>query len=119
MKPQELAEAYLKNYRSGLDEDFWAFEEVNEACNNFETGLEITLALISATTNDQELSYVAAGPVEDMLNMHGTKAMEAFEKAATHSKKTLEALAGVWLSESNEAYSSWKQLMNKHNLINC
>jgi len=118
MKPQELAEAYLKNYRTRLDEDFWAFEEVNEACNNFESGLEITLALISSANNEQELSYVAAGPVEDMLTMHGNKAMEAFEKAILNSDKILEALAGVWLSESNEVYSTWKQLMNKHNLLN-
>jgi hypothetical protein len=49
----------------GLEEHADAFANVLEACNDFDTGMSVTLALIAEARNEGELAYVAAGPVED------------------------------------------------------
>ena len=114
MSPDVLAAAYLAQYRSGNEEDFQAFEDVINACGVLDTGLAVTLRLIEIASNDTELSYIAAGPVEDMLIWHGKPAIEAFGSAAEQSIKVRQALAGVWISAKYEAFAPWKVLMDRY-----
>lgn len=111
MSPQDLASAYLKHYRSGDADDFWAFEDVINACGNLRDGFPVAMALISQAQDDLELAYVAAGPVEDLLKWHGVPALALFEKAAENSGKVRRALANVWIKDTDEAYSGWLALM--------
>lgn len=96
---QELAQAYLKQYRIGSEDDFWAFESVVEACNDLDFGVKLTLSLIVQSENEMELAYIAAGPLEDLLKLHGNKAIPEFEKASEYSEKVRIALSGVWIDE--------------------
>jgi hypothetical protein len=114
MLADSLATTYLKQYRTGASEDFWAFEAILEACGNLATGLPVVLELIELAVDDSELSYVAAGPVEDLLKWHGKAAIAAFEKAAVHSTKVRQALAGVWINADDDAFSDWKRLMEEY-----
>jgi len=110
---QELARAYLAGMR-GLPEPQDAYADVLEACNDFEKGLEVTLALIAEARTEGELAYVAAGPLEDMLKLHGARAIPALEAAAESSENVRKALSGVYLSEHHEAFSEWRRLVSKY-----
>lgn len=114
MSPDVLAAAYLKQYRTGADEDSWAFEEVLEVCGELQAGLALTLRLLELAADDTELAYVAAGPVEDLLKWHGKAAAAAFEKAAAQSEKVRRALSAVWLNQGHEAFAQWKRLMDMY-----
>ncbi len=113
MTSQELAEAYLQHYRSGSKEDSWAFDEVVEACNDLESGIKVTLSLLAFAKNEIEISYIAAGPVEDILKWHGNKAIPYFENASQYSENVRKALAGVWINEKDKAFSEWERLITK------
>jgi hypothetical protein len=114
MSPHDMALAYLGPMR-GLEEDPYIFPTVLELCtNDLEKGTEVTLALIAASNNEAELCYVAAGPVEDLLKWHGTRAIPALEAAADQSEKVRQALAAVWLNETHEAFCEWRRLLSKY-----
>ena len=115
MKPEELAAAYLADFRTGA-EDSLAFGEVLDACNDLVKGIEVTRALIELAGSDFELAYVAAGPVEDLLNWHGMRAFVLLAADARKSTKARDALAGVWIDDECEAFSAWKALMEKYGL---
>jgi len=108
-----MALAYLGPMR-GLEEDPEIFGTVLELCTgDLEKGTEVALAFVEASNTDGELAYVAAGPVEDLLRSHGTRAIPALEAAAEHSEKMRRALASVWLGEKEEAFAEWKRLLTK------
>ena len=117
MDIESLSEAYLRNYRLGTEEDFWAFEDVVEMCNEYQGGVDVSLALIQKAENDMELAYVAAGPVEDTVKWHGLKAWQQFERAAKNSEKVERALTGVWLSQEHEAYPAWVCFIQNHSSL--
>jgi|KBSMisStandDraft_5_1062788.scaffolds.fasta_scaffold787331_2 hypothetical protein len=110
---QQMAKAYLAAMR-GLDEPKDAFSDVLEACDDLTKGIEVTLALIAEARNEGELAYVAAGPLEDILKLHGTRAIPALEAAAETSPNVRKALSGVYLSEHHEAFSEWRRLVDQY-----
>ena len=91
-----LVDAYLRNYATKDDELLWAFSEVNEiTVMDAERGWSITRALIAAAPDDQTLGYLAAGPLEDVLEVHGVQLMDRIESLAHHDKKFRQALSHV------------------------
>lgn len=78
MNLEELANAYFRNYHStNKDDDFWACEEVHRLVRiNLDRAWEITLLLLIKAKTDDELGYVAAGPLEDMVDGYGDRALD-------------------------------------------
>jgi len=110
----EIVAAYRSQFDAGGDsEHFWAWEAVNQRCDSLDDGTAITLQLILAAEDEQYLAYVAAGPLEDLLKMHGSKAIAKFAKAGAKSGNVRRAMAGVWLRVSDQAYPDWRKLMNE------
>ena len=92
----EIVAGYLANY-SGDKATFWAFEEVCELISRDPNRLwAITLRLIEQAPDDAALSYVAAGPLEDLLAAHGPSFIERVEAAAREHPRVMRALSGVW-----------------------
>lgn len=110
----EVVIMYLVHYRTKDESLEWAWHYAEKATRNLEGGLSLCLALIEAAENDEELAYVAAGPVEDLLNRVGIPAIEAFEVPARRSLKVRNALAGVWLRPDAAAYVKWHALTQKY-----
>jgi hypothetical protein len=91
-----LVDAYLRHYATRDDSLLWAFSEVNDITpRHAERGWNITLALISAASNDAELGYVVAGPLEEVLEVHGNLMMDRVEELARTDAKFREALSRV------------------------
>ena len=110
----ELARTYLEYYRTGDDALFWAYEKVNDECHKLDGGLPICLALIDASNTDEELAYVAAGPIEDLIRRVGPEAVLALDSPAAQSRKVRFALAGVWLNEEDPGYAEWHSLVLRY-----
>ena len=97
----ELAAAYLRQYRTGSDEDFWAVEEVQDrirSARNPSDAWSVTLALVEAA-DDEALGYVGAGPLEDFVVTHGAPHIDWIEDAARRDPKFAACLASIWLSD--------------------
>src|SRR5215831_14688981 len=93
-----LAEAYLRNHAGRRDEDSWAVEKVDEIirCGDLDKAWNITLLLLQKAT-DEALGYVAAGPLEDIIDGYGDKALDRVEAVCDKDRRLRFALSGVWL----------------------
>jgi hypothetical protein len=92
-----LVDAYLGHYETRDSALFWAFEEIGEITRTDpERGWDLTLRLIARAPNPMFLSYVAAGPLEELLTHHGSAVIDRVELAARRDPKFRLALCDVW-----------------------
>lgn len=111
---QSLVTAYLKTLEPGADAHFWAFEEMMKLCiENPNVAASITLDLIEACETEEQLEYIAAGPVEDLL---GTSLFPLFEEACRRSDKARRALQRVYVEDTDEVFPLWKALLQEYGL---
>jgi hypothetical protein len=93
---EDIVAGYLANF-AGDKSYFWAFDEVCDLLSSDpERVWRITLQLIARAPDELTLSYVSAGPLEDILARHGPAFIERIESLAQHDPKFLEALCSVW-----------------------
>ena len=91
-----LVDAYLRHYATGDQSLLWAFSEVNAITfRQAERGWNIALALIAAAPTDDALGYVVAGPLEEVLEVHGNLLMDLVEERALVDAKFRNALSRV------------------------
>lgn len=57
---------------------------------------QFLMAAVRQAESDDELSHIAAGPMEHLLGWHGPKYIDAVEAQATADPKFERMLAGVW-----------------------
>jgi hypothetical protein len=105
MKNQDtLADAYLRLAKERKDEDFWAYEEIDNLVREKPIeAQEIILKLIEKASDEKTLAFIAAGPLEDLLAFHGEKVIIWVEDQARKNNKFAKALAGVWQNNIKEA----------------
>lgn len=79
------------------DEDFWSWEYVD---NLWRTGdqaaLDHLVDLAESASDDDELCYLGAGPVEDFVRVFGVARIDDIEAAARRSPPFLRALQGMY-----------------------
>jgi len=116
MNPEDAAVTYLRYYREKNGEDSWILEKADVAFNsNVDEAWEITRAAIEKAISNEELAYVAAGPLENLLHMHGPAVIDRVEQEAAKSEKFALALSGVWgLEAGTPIFERWYALMWKH-----
>jgi hypothetical protein len=56
----------------------------------------IIKALVAAAPDENDLSYIGAGPLEDLLSRYGERFIELIEQQAAVDEKFRFCLAGVW-----------------------
>jgi len=108
----DLAESYLREYRRSRasagtgrkldpeDPDAPAFDRVLDLVltDDVVALWEVNIELIKRCQSIAELSYVAAGPVEDMLNRLGDDEVGAVLKRASEDPRWRYAIAGTYTS---------------------
>ena len=120
-----LIEAYLdygRKRRGGTKEstkeERWAYDAVCKITDSDdpEEVLPFVIALLKVTPDDQ-LNWVAAGPLEDLLREHGAAVIDRVLKHAERCPQIRLALDGVWGIEDmdpsvgtklDEARGRWK-----------
>ena len=72
---------YLHYFETKQETDFWAVDEVDtRVLRDPEKGWEITRTLVNRALTEEALAYIAAGPLEDLLNHHGAAVMVQIEQ---------------------------------------
>lgn len=69
---------------------------------------EFIQAVIKACDEDDVLSSLAAGPIEDLMSKHGEHFIDRVELLARHSLKFRRVLAGVWRGEMSDGV--WERI---------
>jgi len=117
MNLDALADTYLRHQKEKRPEDSWAFDRVLEIVRDKpDVALELTLLLLKKAGDDGAvLAYVAAGPLEDLLNLHGLQVIERFEQESKTDLRLQLALSGVWgINSGHPLFERWYALMWKY-----
>ena len=98
-----LAKAYCRKYSSPETArnlaDFEVYETVYDLIKaDPEAALTFILLALKEKPNDFAFSNLAAGPMEDLLVMHGQRVIDLVEKEAKQNADFDDLLGGVWLS---------------------
>jgi hypothetical protein len=93
----EMVDAYLKHFATRDDSLFWVVQAIDELARvDLERAWALTLSLIDKAPDAEFLAYVAAGPLEDLLNNFGSGIIDRVELHARRNPKFRLALSGVW-----------------------
>jgi hypothetical protein len=93
----EVVDAYLRNFSEKDDSLFWGFLQVQDYVRNDPVhAWRLTLQLIAAAPTPEALSYVAAGPLEDLLYGRGEQFINEVERLARQDPKFRRALRSVY-----------------------
>ena len=115
MFPEEhVVYTYLRHYVLKQDQDFWAFDAVNQLVRRDPVaGWRVTYLLINKAPSDEAPAYVAAGPLEDLLKFHGPAVIGHVTVAARAEERLQLALSGVWIDRASPIWERWFALMNE------
>ena len=88
------------------DQNFWAWEQVDQAVRNDpETAWSVILDVFASTEDEFTLSCLAAGPLEDLLRHHGPLFIDRIEQRANTDHRFRDLLCGVWRSSTPEVWA--------------
>jgi len=119
----ELIQGYISRYSHQVnvtednvfekaDTNFWAYEQLDELVKFApELAFEVILALLSQTENEDVLENLAAGPLEDLIRIHGKNFIQRIEVEASENSKFKDLLSGVWQVGDPEVWSRIEQLL--------
>jgi hypothetical protein len=71
--------------------------------NNPTSAWNCIIIIANKTENDVVISNLAAGPLEDLISLHGKDYIDLIEKEAQKSDRFRWALVGVWKNASDDA----------------
>lgn len=113
---EAIADAYLSHHKTKREDDAWAFDEVWDMVRNHpDIALELTLLLLTKSGDDDAtLAYVAAGPLEDLLKLHGPTVIDRIERESKDSSRLQLALSGVWGLRGLPVFDRWYALMLRY-----
>src|SRR5262245_54660710 len=92
----DLAREYLRQYAAGSPQegDWAAWNEINRRVREApEEGWPLILHLVSLAQDDAALAFVAAGPLEDLLNHNCRHVIERVEREARTDPRFRRCLA--------------------------
>lgn len=113
MNLDTLAEAYLRNRK----EDFWAWEEVHSAVEaDLNGGWKVILLLLERAASDRDVHYVAAGPLEDLIDLYGHKALDLAEEECKDNARLRVALSTVGVLFYYDEFERWYGLLYRYGL---
>jgi hypothetical protein len=91
-----LTAAYLKH---GVHEPTWVGLLLMDVCKHDRVrAMAMIRALVAEAKTDEELAYIGAGLLEDLLCHQGPEAISLVEEEAATDSRFRFALAGVWPS---------------------
>lgn len=112
---QEIIAAYLHYYRTKKEEYWWAYQDIVDIIDSPDC-LAFVLELIHACHNDAEIAFVAAGPLEDLLNKHHEHVKDALSELVRSDEKMRKAIQGVWIGKGKQSRKALDEILEKYNL---
>ena len=110
----QILSGYYKHQQTNADEDFWAWEEVDELCHDLASGLRITGKLIESAPSDWSMSCIGAGPLENLVYRFELPAVTAIAEIAETSVRMQRAILSINVDDASPALAAWEALLRKH-----
>jgi hypothetical protein len=120
---QKLVASYIERYRdmyvwnNGMilnknDLNFWAYEQLDDLAKHAPSiALDVILEILNCTDDENVLSCLAAGPLEDIIRFHGKLMISRIEHEAKRNKKFKDLLYDVWPVGSQETWECIHKLL--------
>lgn len=91
----------MRHARTERDSREWAVDRLWELVNDDpDEAWTLIRGIISATSGEEALCNVGAGPLEALIRYHGDRFIDQIESAARQDEKFRFALSCVWASDS-------------------
>lgn len=78
------------------DPDEWLHTALYRGPDGADEAWPVISALVERAPDDAALAYVAAGPLEDLIRLHGEHVEDRIVEQARQDARFREALRGVW-----------------------
>jgi len=113
-----LTDVYLRRPPSQSSGDFWAWEEVERRVRvSLAQGWEVIQALVEKADAENSLGYVAAGPLEDFVDIYGDAGLDVIAATCETDEKMQFALSGIWLLPESPVLMRWRGLMKRYGFM--
>ena len=110
-----LADAYLQEAKGNKGEGGWAREELWRSVRDDPArGLAVIALVLDYADSDDIADLIAAGPMKDLISVHGREALNRVAKACEHSERMRLAVSRLRIERSDALYASWHELNCKH-----
>lgn len=102
---ENLIESFLRHQPGVSDEEFDSIDELDEIVKNDPVeALKIVQELLRRAASDDARSYIAAGPLENLVRHSSDEFFHTIEVAAEHDLPLRRALSEVWVGEEVSAH---------------
>jgi len=92
-----IAFHYAAEESEDYKNNFWAFNSVCDLCQDDPEACWVIIeAIRQIDSNDAILSNLAAGPMEDLLGMHGDLFIDRIEVAASKDPQMKKLIGAIW-----------------------
>ena len=101
----QISQAWIEYHHAGdqADEhhrDFWAYEKLSELTREApETAWDLMVAILRQDQSDTIVANLAAGPMEDLLGMHGERFIQRIESMAKVDHLFYKLVTAIWQNE--------------------
>lgn len=115
---KKWAESYIRYYdlsdnRNGDESDYWASELfTNSEIEVAELHWKVINLIIKKSSEQSVIGSLAAGPLEDLIQYHGSRFIDRIESEARKNPLFRHLLGGVWKSGSSEIWSRIEKARN-------
>jgi hypothetical protein len=111
--PMELDLNSLANaYKA---DDLWAWEQVRHLVEtDLDAAWKVTLLLLEKAESDDEVGCIAAGPLEDLIDMRGHEALDRIEEACENTPRLRLALSTAGVLFYYDEFERWYGLLYKY-----
>lgn len=112
------ARAYLEYYRNDFKKYGWAYDYTEELIRkNPQKSLKFIIELLSLCQTDQEVAYIASGPLEELLHRHLNIVQNEIELYSIQYPLMRVAIRYVWAPEKSEVHNLLSRLHKKLEIL--
>lgn len=112
---KRIAVAYLEAYRNDQHDGF-LLDNIEQIMDDPLDALDLIVAMLMESKSDQELAYVAAGPLEDAFIKYHDILFDPLDTLIRTNATMRRAMTGIWVREGSEARFSLNKLLDKYQL---
>lgn len=106
---KQMIEAYLK-------QDAHAYDYFDNLARTSPEGFEDIVELINNCSTIEEIAYVAAGPLEDLLSNFPLQIKEKLDLQVKQNPKFRQAIQGVWATKGSTGRQVLDDILKKYGL---
>lgn len=104
------------SYGIGDEENFWAIDTVNNGIDYGPEHLGFIAKLIDGCNTDEEIAYVAAGPLETLFRKHHLSLKKPLSAIVRKEAKMRKAIQAIFCQENTPARKTLDEILSQYGL---